>query len=171
MNWTEELKRQGDEVYNATRGLMGLLEDKELGFRPPTGSNWMSMGQLLAHIETACGQCCQGFVDNAWGEILGDASPDEMLPPAERMPSAPSVAGSLKALAADQALFHRMIDRAGEARLESEEVPAPWNPRPKTLGRQLDDMVGHLSNHRCQLFYYLKAMGKPVHTGHLYGMA
>jgi hypothetical protein len=31
-------------------------------------------------------------------------------------------------------------------------------------------MIGHLAQHKAQLFYYLKLQGKPVHTGHLYGM-
>ena len=31
-------------------------------------------------------------------------------------------------------------------------------------------MIGHLSTHKNQLFYYLKLQGLPVHTGHLYGM-
>jgi hypothetical protein len=30
--------------------------------------------------------------------------------------------------------------------------------------------VEHLGNHQSQLFYYLKLMGKPVNTMHLYGM-
>ena len=31
-------------------------------------------------------------------------------------------------------------------------------------------MVGHLANHKAQLFYYLKLLGKDVNTMHLYGM-
>jgi hypothetical protein len=31
-------------------------------------------------------------------------------------------------------------------------------------------MVGHLAQHKGQLFYYLKLQGKPVNTAHLWGM-
>jgi hypothetical protein len=30
-------------------------------------------------------------------------------------------------------------------------------------------MVDHLASHKSQLFYYLKLMGRPVHTGSLWG--
>jgi hypothetical protein len=39
-----------------------------------------------------------------------------------------------------------------------------------TLGPRLAQMVDHLVLHKAQLFYYLKLQGKPVHTGHLWGM-
>jgi hypothetical protein len=31
-------------------------------------------------------------------------------------------------------------------------------------------MLGHLTQHKGQLFYYLKLQGKPVNTGDLWGM-
>jgi hypothetical protein len=31
-------------------------------------------------------------------------------------------------------------------------------------------MVEHLAQHKGQLFYYFKLQGKPVNTGHLWGM-
>jgi len=38
------------------------------------------------------------------------------------------------------------------------------------LGKHLLQMVQHLVQHKTQLYYYLKLMGRPVNTGHLYGM-
>jgi hypothetical protein len=38
------------------------------------------------------------------------------------------------------------------------------------LGHRLLQMVDHLKSHKAQLFYYFKLQGKPVHTGHLWGM-
>jgi len=34
----------------------------------------------------------------------------------------------------------------------------------------LNAMIGHLATHKAQLFYYLKLQGKPVNTGHLWGV-
>ena len=38
------------------------------------------------------------------------------------------------------------------------------------LGHRLLGMIGHLTQHKAQLFYYLKLQGKPVNTMHLWGM-
>ena len=63
-----------------------------------------------------------------------------------------------------------MIDLATEDDLVSKAVTAPWNPTPRILGLRLLDMLRHLESHKAQLYTYLKLMGKPVHTGHLWGM-
>jgi uncharacterized damage-inducible protein DinB len=38
------------------------------------------------------------------------------------------------------------------------------------LGHRLLSMVLHITQHKGQLFYYLKLMGKPVNTSDLWGM-
>jgi hypothetical protein len=169
MNWTDLLKAEVDQTYGAAEGLMRKVEPKDLAWKPPTGSNWMTTAQLLEHMTTACGACCKGFVTGDWG-MPPDASPDDMLPGAEKMPAAKSVADAIAALRRDKATAVEMIERSGEAALGAKQVPAPWDPTPRPLGRQFLHMVGHLGQHKAQLFYYLKLQGKPVHTGDLYGM-
>jgi len=169
MNWTDLLKTEIENTYRATEGLLGLVEDKNIHWKPATGSNWMTTGQLLKHIETACGACCAGFVTGEWG-MPADAKPEDMLPPAAKLPAAKSVAETKKALAADKKLALQMVVEAGEKSLGAKKVAAPWDPTEKLLGEQLLHMVGHLGTHKAQLFYYLKLQGKPVHTGNLYGM-
>ena len=64
-----------------------------------------------------------------------------------------------------------MLDSVTEKELDSLRVSAPWNPTvEKVLGAHFLDMIGHLSHHKTQLFLYLKLQGKPVNTGHLYGL-
>ena len=96
MNWTEMLTCEVEGVYHATEGLLKLVKKDTLGWKPSTGSNWMTVGQLLAHIPTACGFCMNGFLTGEWGmpePKPGEApKPDDMLPPAEKMPSAKTVA-------------------------------------------------------------------------------
>jgi uncharacterized damage-inducible protein DinB len=175
MKWTELLKSQVEDVYHATEGLMALVKQKDLAWKPETGSNWMTMGQLLLHITNACGFCMRGFVTGNWGMPEGvkyeECPQDEMLPPAEKMPAVKQVAKAKELLAGDKALALAMIDQAGERALATKKVAAPWNPGVKyELGLHLLHMVSHLSQHKGQLFYYLKLMGRPVHTGHLWGM-
>jgi DinB superfamily len=165
MNWTELLKTRLEDTYRATEGLVGLVDDKSLAWKPVTGSNWMTTGQLLKHIETACGACCKGFVTGDWS-MAGE----DMVPTADKMPAAKSVAETKKALAADKKLALQMIVESGEKSLGGKKVAAPWDPTERLLGEQFLSMIGHLSTHKAQLFYYLKLQGKPVHTGNMYGM-
>jgi uncharacterized damage-inducible protein DinB len=170
MGWSEILKGEIASTYKAADGLMALCDDSMLSWKPASGSNWMTVGQLLKHIPEACGTCCKGFVTGDWG-MPPDAKPDDMLPTAEKMPSVASVAEARKALAADKRVALQMIAKVGDRGLATKKVAAPWDPKHKsTLGTHFLHMVGHLNTHKAQLFYYLKLMGKPVHTGNLYGM-
>lgn len=167
MNWTELLKGEVEAVYGATEGLVNLVDADKLSWKPATGSNWMTTGQLLEHITEACGACCRGFLTGDWGLPPGV---EMELPTAAKMPSAKDVPSTLSKLAADKQVALDSIAKAGEKDLASKLVSAPWDPTPSLLGCQFLHMVGHLGTHRTQLFYYLKLQGKPVHTGNLYGM-
>jgi hypothetical protein len=173
MNWTELLKAQVEDTYKAAEGLLAMVADEELAWKPASGENWMTTGQLLKHMTEACGAACRGFVTGDWGmpdgTDISDMSPEEMLPPAEAMPAVASVAQAREGLAADKELALAMIDQASHKM--DEPAPAPWDPRPTPLGRQLLGMIGHLEGHKVQLFYYLKLQGRPVNTLHYYGMA
>ena len=101
---------------------------------------------------------------------LEDLSPEEMLPPAEKMPTIESVGEAKKLFLEDKALALRMIDRAGENDLANKEMAAPWAPGVTlALGRHLLQLVQHLDRHKSQLFFYLKLQGKPVGTADLWG--
>jgi uncharacterized damage-inducible protein DinB len=174
MNWTEVLKSEVEEKFAATEGLLELVDDSELGWKPESGSNWMTLGQLVEHLTNACGMMFHGFATGDWGvpaEEMENMKPEDMMPPAEKMPTAESLAEVRRKMAEDKQLALKTLDDAGEERLATQETPAPWDPRPLPLGYRLLGMVEHLGNHRAQLFYYLKLMGKPVNTMHLYGMS
>ena len=175
MNWTEYLKTEAAGAYKAAEGLFDLVDADKLDWKPATGDNWMTTGQLLYHVTMACGACCKGFVTGDWGMPEGcemeDLPPEEMLPPAAKMPAVESVAQAKEMLAADKQLTFDMIAEAGEKDLAGKKSAAPWSPDHQTiLGQHLIQMVGHLQQHKAQLFYYLKLQGKPVHTGTLWGM-
>ena len=171
MNWTEFLSDRIEDVYRATEGLIGMVEADQLGWKPEGGDNWMTTGQLLKHLENACGWCCRGFVTGDWSPPAGaEMLEAEMLPSAEQLPSSTSVEASLAALAADQQDALAMIAKAGEEAMGSQQVSAPWDPVERPLGFQLHECVEHLAAHKSQLFYYLKLQGKPVHTGTLRGI-
>jgi len=174
MSWTELLTREAEDAYAATQGLVDMVEESTLEWKPAMGENWMTMGQLLLHINSACGACFRGFVTGDWGMPEdfdpSNMSPEDMLPPAEKLPTLASVAEAKKGLAEDKEVALNMLKEAGEEGLKNRTAPAPWDPREMMLGHRLLQMVGHLNQHKGQLFYYLKLLGQPVNTGHLWGM-
>ena len=174
MNWTELLKTEIESTYTATARLLDKVDPATLNWKPESGSNWMSVGQLLKHITNACGGGCKGFVTGDWGLPPGikfeDIPPEEMLPPADKLPTIESVEQAKKLLAEDKALALQMIDQTSEEDLVNRKLAAPWAPGSEhPLGWHLHQMIQHLDRHKAQLFYYLKLQGKPVNTPDLWG--
>lgn len=186
MNWTTLLNQSVEENFKATDALMAMVGDADLGWKPASGRNWMTTGQLLMHLTNSCGFCCRGFLTGDWGMPEGDCqgAPDggsgkdggeipmeAMLPPAEALPTITSVAEARRLLDEDRKLALAMIKEAGEGKLDGLLVAAPWCPNEQLpLGRQFLSMIHHLQSHKSQLFYYLKLMGRDVNTMNLWGM-
>ena len=174
MNWTQLLHQEMKATYATTDKIMGMLEDKDLDWKPATGQNWMTVGQLLMHLTNSCGMCCRGFVTGDWGmpEGAGPEDGDEpQLPTAEQLPTIGSVAEARAALDADRKTAFEMLEKAGEENLANEKSAAPWDPQnERVLGHHLLHMVDHLAIHKAQLFYYLKLKGHKVDTTTLWGV-
>ena len=124
------LRDEADNAYKVTEALFELVGDDELGWKPTTGTNWMSLGQLLMHCATACGSGIKGFVTGDWGLPDGvtfeDLPPEQSLPPAEKMPAADSVQGALAMLRDDRTVAHQFLDEVDEAALVAGKAKAPW---------------------------------------------
>jgi len=174
MNWTQLLKDEIELAYTTTEKLLDKVDPDSLEWKPQTGANWLTVGQLLKHITEACGAACKAFLTGDWGLPPGvkpeDLTPEEMLPPAEKFPAVGSVQEAKTLLAKDKAVALATIEQAGEDNLANMLVAAPWALDAKlTLGWHLLQMIQHLDRHKAQLFYYLKLQGKPVNTGDLWG--
>jgi uncharacterized damage-inducible protein DinB len=174
MNWTQLLKSEIERTYTTTLRLMERVDPNSLGWKPESGSNWMTVGQLLRHICNACGGGCKGLITGDWGLPAGvnleDLSPEEMLPPAEKLPGIESVEEARKMLLEDKTVALQLIDQVGEDNLANKEIAAPWAPGEElNLGRHILQMVKHLDRHKGQLFYYLKLQGQSVNTMDLWG--
>lgn len=171
MNWDALLEREIRYTYDSADSLMGLVDETTLDWKPPEAegaetTGWMTMGELLHHMTTSCGLLCKAFSENDWSFMAPPPADGEAPQPA---PTMKSVAEARKALAADRALALATVHAAGNDRMDTEKVMAPWEIE-GLLGEQFLDMVKHLGQHKSQLFYYLKLLGNPVHTGHLWGM-
>jgi hypothetical protein len=161
-------------MFGVTDALFRRVDRGALGWRPATGDNWMTVGQLLMHCSNACGMGIKGFVTGDWGLPEGvrfeDMKPEDMLPPASALPSVESVEQALALLAKDRELALQQLDQVNDADLITRRLSAPWGGPSVTLFQHLYNMVGHLGQHKGQLFYYLKLMGEDVKTPDLWGM-
>lgn len=172
MDWTELLKPETETAFTTTLALLDQVDHGRLDWKPPTGSNWLTTGQLLKHIGDGCGAACRAFLTGDWGLPEGvkikDFKPEEMLPPAEKLPTTGSVDEVRKLLVEDKTLTIHMIDQAGKEVLANRELAAPWTPGvARVLGWHYLQMIQHLDRHKGQPFYYLKLQGKLVITGDL----
>jgi hypothetical protein len=127
------------------------VDPDNLHWKPASGGNWMTAGQILKHIANACGAGCRGFVTGDWG-------PPECTKVEDPPPELPTT----ESFAEDKAIALQMINQAGENDLANKEAATPWAPGVESpLGRHLLQMVQHLDRHKPRLFYYWKLQGQP----------
>lgn len=174
MTLVEILKQEAEMMFGVTEALFRRVQPGTLGWKPATGQNWMTVGQLLMHCSSACGMGIKGFLTGDWGLPEGtrfeDMKPEEILPPAAALPTVESVEQALTLLAQDRNLALQQLNQASEVDLLARTLSAPWGGPKVTLFQHLYNMVGHLGQHKGQLFYYLKLMGQDVNTANLWGM-
>lgn len=156
MNWKAILIEQVKDSYRAAEGLMEFVEDEHLSWKPESGENWMTVGQLINHIAIACGPTFKGFITGTWEfeEELGAVK---------------SVVEGRGKLVADKAAALELLGNLSNDDLTTRMVQPPWESESRPLGYFLSLMVSHLDVHKSQLFYYLKLMGKDVNTAHMWG--
>ncbi len=174
MSLKDVLDQELEQMYGVTEALFGLVDDSSLEWKPSTGSNWMSTGQLLMHCATACGSMFRGYISNDWSLPEGYEMPEgdqfEGLPPAEVLPAVESVDDALQMLHRDQAMALENLVKVDESQLLSHSFSPPWGGPEMNLFRHLLMSIWHLGQHKGQLFYYLKLQGKDVDTHSLWGM-
>jgi uncharacterized damage-inducible protein DinB len=163
---TQGLAQYAGQVYKATAGLMKLVPDDRIDWKPADTNNWMTTGQLLEHLISATGVCINGFVTGEWPPMPEDG----MMTSAEKTPTVTSVDDALERLETDRVLAMKLLDEMSEDDFSNKTVTAPWNSVPMPMWCQLLQMVEHQINHKAMLFAYLKLMGVEVNTAHLYGM-
>ncbi|MFC2079463.1 DinB family protein [Candidatus Bipolaricaulota bacterium] len=158
MGWTDALTKQMEGAHLAAARLIGMAEGESLDWKPENDDNWMTLGQLIRHLDDSCGVMFKGFVSGEWDF-------------AEGLPSVESIAEGKTRLEADRLLAIEALEGLTDNDLGSRMVKAPWGQTEQPLGLHLSQMVSHLDSHKCQLFYYLKLLGKPVNTATLWGMS
>ena len=156
----KEFVEYGETIYRPTTKLISLAPADKLDWKPGAG-NYMNLGQLLHHVST----CPGGFVaavNNAFPP--GDAF-QKFLQEDLRNTKMPEIAGREVSRAWDEA--KAALTAVPPAEFQARMVAVPWGP-PMPLWRTCLAMAEHWLNHKYQLFFYLKLLGKPVNTMTLY---
>lgn len=160
----QEYTKFVEGIFKAARGLIELTPQDKLGFKPKEGL--MNVGQVLKHLTGCLGESLAMALSNSWPEI----PEEEMLPAADKMPSIESVDNALEAIDRDWELFKGEMEKITDGEFNQNQINVPWMPYPMTLLEYMMQAMEHLSNHRMQLFIWLKLSGEDLNTGHLYGM-
>lgn len=63
----EILRQDAERMYDVTEALFRRVSPDSLEWKPATGENWMTVGQLLKHCTEACGPAVRGFLTGDWG--------------------------------------------------------------------------------------------------------
>jgi len=168
MNWRPYLQERLDRTYRVVDDLVDLLATDDLDWKPATGSNWMTVGQLLEHL-AGCGGRTFRYLSDGKAATRTDESAGE-LPLADALPSVKSLEEGRSRIAADRDAALAALAALSDEELEVRPCPLWWDPREVSLGQRLSEMVDHLVQHKGQLFYYLKLMGRRVDTSLLWGM-
>jgi len=174
MTLADVLREEAESAYTVTERLFRRVRDEDLGWKPSSpGTEWMTTGQLLMHCASyGCGKAARGFVTGDWGaelEEYGEGTGHTDLPAAHELPAVGSVEQALRLLEADRAVALGAFAQAEDATLLAGRRPAPWGGPTATLFQHLLHMIAHLAQHKGQLFYYLKLMGRDVRTLDLWG--
>ena len=160
----DEYLKFTEGMYKAARGLMKLTPDEKLDFKPMDGL--MTIAQVLKHLAGSLGASFSMAVHNSWPDI----PEEEMLPPAEKLPKSNSVEEAVKEFDQDWELLKEEFGKISDEKFNKNKINVPWMPYPMSLVEYLMQAHEHLSNHRMQLFIWLKLSGEKLNTGHLYGM-
>jgi len=151
-------------IFKATRGLIRLTPDNKLDYKPK--DDLMTVGQILKHLASNLGASLSMALNNSWPQMPeGDT-----LPSAEKLPTSSSVSEALEEIDKDWELLKKEIEKVTDGEFQENKINVPWMPFPMTLAEFMMQAMEHMSNHRMQLFIWLKLSGEQLHTGHLYGI-
>ena len=150
------------EAYKPAETLIRMVPADKLDWRP--GPSFMSLGQLVEHLSGGFGNELRCLLTGQW-----PFTPEQMVEgmKLENLPSG-SVAQTLEKLEEDKTTLREILASISEEEFAQKVVSTPWGWQGK-VERMVVLFREHFTNHKMQLFTYLKLLGQPVNTETLYG--
>jgi len=148
------------DAYRPTATLIGMVPSDKVEWRP--GATFMSFGQLICHLGGGLAEEFRCMLTNQWPSMEQMQEGMKL----ENIPSC-SVEQALQKLEKDKTTLREVLDSLSEEDFTHRIVSTPWGMQGK-VERMGIAFLEHVTNHKMQLFTYLKLLGLPVHTGTLY---
>ncbi|MEX0602237.1 MAG: DinB family protein [Bacteroidota bacterium] len=149
-----------DEMFRSTEPLFRMVPPDKLDWKPDEKS--FTASQLMAHMAGALGVYGNGIATGDWKF----KSMREIFVANRRTPSV-SLDDAVRILNDNYAEFRRVLGALSEDDFDRGEIDSPQLGR-VTRWRAAMLAVEHHVNHKAELFMYLKFLGVPVNTRHLY---
>ncbi len=148
------------QAFRPAKTLIGMVPADRLDWRP--GPKFMTLGQLICHMSTGVGDGIRLLHTGQWPTM------DEMLTgmKQENLPWC-GVDEALSKLDADRAVLREALAGISERDFAEKTVSVPWGMKGKFEVLALS-FLEHFTNHKMQLFTYLKLLDLPVETQVLY---
>jgi hypothetical protein len=156
----EEYVKFALDAYRPTEALIRMVPADKLDWKP--GPSFLTIGQVLHHISYGLGMEVQTLVTGKWPS----AEEMEASMKAENFPSC-GVEEALNRLEQDKTALHKALGDLSEQDFSEKIVSVPWGWQAKFEIMVLS-FREHFTNHKMQLFTYLKLLGLPVNTATLY---
>ena len=153
----DEYYQYAMDAFKPAEMLIKMVPEDKLDWKP--GPSFMSLGQLICHLSEGIGKELQMTIANSWPK-LEDVTQGEF--------PVCSVQEALDKLKKDSAKLKEVLDGISEEDFSDKIVSVPWGWELKTEKMALN-FREHFTNHKMQLFTYLKLLGFPVNTETLYG--
>jgi uncharacterized damage-inducible protein DinB len=145
-------------AFRPAESLLKMVPADKLDWKP--GSNFMTLGHLICHLGDGIGAELRMLINNSWPKF------EEMTEAMKQTPSC-SVEEALAKLEKDKATLREVLASVSEEEFAGKTVKVPWGVEGK-LEKMSFEFREHFTNHKMQLFTYLKLLGFPVNTETLY---
>jgi len=154
----DEFLQYALDAFKPAEKMLKMVPEDKLDWKP--GPTFMTTGQLICHLCDGIGTELRMAIDNSWPK------PEEM---AEAMKQSPSctVQEALAKLEKDKSTLRQILAGLTEEEFANKTVSVPWGWK-STVEKMALDFREHFTNHKMQLFTYLKLLGFPVNTETLY---
>jgi len=148
------------ETYRPAAKLMSMVPADKLSWKP--GPTFMDLGQLIYHLSLGLGASMELLLSGKWPSMQEMEAEMKL----ENLPSC-TVQEALDKLEKDKEVLRAALDGMSEADFANQIVSVPWGWKGK-IERMAISFLEHFTNHKMQLFTYLKLLGLPVNTETLY---
>jgi len=149
------------QTYQPALTMIGMVPADKLDWRP--APNFMSLGQLICHLSGGLSGELRLLITGNWPTM------EEMVERMrlENLPTC-TVPEARAKLEKDQAALREVLAGISAGDFAQKMVTVPWGVQGK-LEKMALYFREHFTNHKQQLFTYLKLLGLPVDTATLYG--